>query len=74
MSKNDPQPDAAPEPVPEKTEPEEPDHKDPKEGFPPGVRFDTPAGRRAQGMDPDIGNPKPDEQTHKEEREQEHKD
>ncbi len=65
MAKTDPQPEAAPELVPEKPERVEGDPEDSREGLPPGVRFDTPAGRRAQGMHPDIGNP--DEEKRKQE-------
>jgi hypothetical protein len=57
-------PARVPEPLPENEEDEQTqvDGAELREGVPPGVSFDTPAGRRAQGMDPDIGNRKPNEE------------
>ncbi|HEX8523392.1 MAG TPA: hypothetical protein VF669_14150 [Tepidisphaeraceae bacterium] len=38
--------------------------KEPAQFIPPGVSFDTAAGRQAQGMDPDIGALKPQHADH----------
>jgi hypothetical protein len=63
MATNDSMPAPAPDPVPDKPEQaKEEDPQKPAKGLPPNVSFDTPAGRRAQGMDPDIGKGQPNEE------------
>jgi len=53
---------AAPPPAAPTDNEEQPDENaEAVHGIPPGVSVDTPAGRRAQGMVPDIGKGRPPE-------------